>query len=47
VIAFLLTLLMVQGIPALPGQSGVVSGVVRTSEGTPAAGVRVSAMVPP
>ena len=46
-IAFLLTLLMVQGIPALPGQSGVVSGVVRTSTGTPAAGVRVSAMVPP
>lgn len=46
-IAFLLTLLMAQGIPALPGQSGTVSGVVRTSAGTPAAGVRVSAMVPP
>jgi len=38
---------MAQGIPALPGQSGTVSGVVRTSAGTPAAGVRVSAMVPP
>jgi hypothetical protein len=47
VIAFLITLLMAQGIPALPGQSGTVSGVVRTSAGTPAAGVRVSAMVPP
>ena len=46
-IAFLITLLMAQGIPALPGQSGTVSGVVRTSAGTPAAGVRVSAMVPP
>ena len=46
-IGFLLTLLMVQGIPALPGQSGTVSGVVRTSAGIPAAGVRVSAMVPP
>ena len=47
VIVFLLTLLMTQGIPALPGESGAVSGVVRTSAGTPAAGVRVSAMVPP
>jgi hypothetical protein len=47
VIAFLLTLLMTQGIPALLGQTGTVSGVVRTSAGTPAAGVRVSAMVPP
>jgi hypothetical protein len=47
VIGFLLTLLMAQGIPALPGQSGTVSGVVRTSAGIPAAGVRVSAMVPP
>jgi len=45
VIAFLLTLLMAQGIPGLPGDSGIVSGIVRTSEGTPAAGVRVSAMV--
>jgi len=47
VIAFLLTLLMAQGIPTLQGESGTVSGVVRTSAGTPAAGVRVSAMVPP
>ena len=46
-IAFLLTLLMVQGIPTLPGESGTVSGIVRTSAGTPAAGVRVSAMVSP
>ena len=46
-IGFLLTLLMAQGIPALPSQSGTVSGVVRTSAGIPAAGVRVSAMVPP
>jgi len=38
---------MLQGIPALPGQTGTVSGVVRTSIGTPAAGIRVSAMVPP
>ncbi len=38
---------MAQGIPALPGESGAVSGIVRTSAGTPAAGVRVSAMVPP
>src|SRR5580765_1647162 len=37
---------MAQGIPALPRESGMVSGVVRTSAGTPAAGVRVSAMVP-
>jgi hypothetical protein len=47
VIAFLLTLLVAQGIPALPGNSGSVSGIVRTSIGTPAVGVRVSAMVPP
>jgi hypothetical protein len=47
VIAFLLTLLFAQGLPALPGESGTISGVVRTSQGTPAAGVRVSAMVPP
>lgn len=46
-IAFLLTLLLAQGIPTSPGESGTVSGVVRTSAGTPAAGVRVSAMVPP
>jgi len=45
--AFLLTLLMAQGILSLPGETGTVSGVVRTSAGTPAVGVRVSAMVPP
>ena len=48
--AFLLTILTMmpaQGIPAFPGQSGTVSGIVRTSAGMPAAGVRVSAMVPP
>jgi len=49
VIEFLLTLLIAlsQGIPALPGQSGTVTGVLRTAAGEPAAGVRVSAMVPP
>ncbi|HLQ78831.1 MAG TPA: hypothetical protein VK210_15850, partial [Terriglobia bacterium] len=47
--AFLLTLLLalVQGIPALPGQTGTVTGVLRTAAGEPAARVRVSAMVPP
>src|SRR5262245_1212332 len=45
--ALLLTLLLAQGIPVLPGETGTVSGVIRTSIGTPAAGVRVSAMVPP
>jgi hypothetical protein len=45
--ALFLALLLLQGLPALPGRSGTVSGVVRTSTGGVAAGVRVSAMVPP
>ena len=46
-ITILLTMLLAQGIPALPGESGTVSGVLHTAAGDPAAGVRVSAMVPP
>jgi len=45
--ALFLTLLLLQGLPALPGRSGTVSGIVRTNAGEPAAAVRVSAMVPP
>src|SRR5262245_1897638 len=44
--AFLL-LLLLQGIPALPNQTGTVSGVLRAADGKPAAGVRVSAMARP
>jgi len=40
-------LLLVQGVPALPGQSGTIAGTLRTSAGMPAAHVRVSAMSRP
>jgi len=43
----LLILLFLQGIPALPNQSGTVSGVLRAADGKPAVGVRVSAMSRP
>jgi hypothetical protein len=41
-----LTLLM-QGVPPLPNQGGTVTGIVKSADGTPAANVRVVAMVPP
>jgi hypothetical protein len=48
VTALLLNLiLLVQGLPALPGQSGTVMGNLRTATGAPAVGVRVSAMAKP
>jgi hypothetical protein len=43
----LLLLLLLQGIPALPNQSGTVSGILRAADGKPAVGVRVSAMARP
>ena len=39
--------LMAQGIPLAPAQTGTVSGVLRSTDGAPAAGVRVSAMARP
>jgi hypothetical protein len=47
--AVLLTLSIwtAQGIPVLPNQSGTVTGVLRTAAGSPAAGVRVSALSKP
>src|SRR5689334_19303784 len=43
---FLLFAILLQ-IPNLPALNGAVTGVVRTAAGKPAAGVRVSAVVPP
>lgn len=37
-------ILFTQGIPQAPADSGTVTGIVKTSSGAPAAGVRVSAM---
>lgn len=46
--AFLLGFILVaQGIPQAPTESGTITGIVRTSSGAPAAGVRVSAMARP
>jgi len=46
--AFLLGLILVtQGIPQSPTEAGTVTGVVKTSNGAPAAGVRVSATARP
>jgi len=48
-IALLLAMAMLaaQGISVLPNQSGTVTGSLRTTTGTPAAGVRVSALAKP
>lgn len=48
-IALLLAIgmLAAQGIPVLPNQGGTVTGVLRTATGTPATGVRVSALSKP
>jgi hypothetical protein len=43
----LVLLILLQQAANVPSQRGVVEGVLRTSAGAPAAGVRVSAMVPP
>lgn len=40
-------LLLSQGIPALPGQSGSIAGTLKTESGAPAVGVRVAAMAKP
>jgi len=47
VILLALATLITQGIPVLPNQGGTVTGILRTSSGTPAAGVRVSALARP
>ncbi len=47
VILLALAMLTAQGIPVLPNQGGTVTGILRTSSGTPAAGVRVSALARP
>jgi hypothetical protein len=39
--------LIMQGIPLGPAQTGTISGVLRTPDGSPAVGVRVSAMARP
>ena len=39
--------LVLQGVPPLPNQGGAVTGVVKTETGSPAANVRVVAMIPP
>jgi hypothetical protein len=41
---FLSILLALQGIPLNPRDTGTVSGVLRNTEGNPAAGIRVSAL---
>jgi len=45
-LAFLVSLLLVQA-PNLPSLNGTVTGALHTSLGKPAAGVRVTALVPP
>ena len=42
-----MAMLAAQGISVLPNQSGTVTGSLRTATGTPAAGVRVSALAKP
>jgi hypothetical protein len=39
-----LLILVLQGIPALPEQTGTITGVVRYSQGQPAAGIRIMAV---
>ena len=47
-IALLLTLLLAaQGIPTLPGTGGTISGTLKSADGTPAVGMRISAAVRP
>ncbi|HET9943064.1 MAG TPA: carboxypeptidase-like regulatory domain-containing protein [Terriglobia bacterium] len=48
-IALLLSIavMVVQGVPLAPNQGGTVTGLLRTTTGTPAAGVRVSALAKP
>src|SRR5215471_11942621 len=43
----LICLLLMQGIPAVAGQSGSITGTLKNESGTPAAHVRVAAMVRP
>lgn len=43
----LILLLLMQQAPNGPSEDGVVEGVLKTSAGRPAAGVRVTAVVPP
>jgi hypothetical protein len=42
-----IVILAAQGIPVLPNQTGTITGSLRTTAGTPAAGVRVSALAKP
>jgi hypothetical protein len=42
-----IVILAAQGIPVLPNQTGTIAGSLRTTAGTPAAGVRVSALAKP
>src|SRR5262252_6440994 len=42
-----LSMLAVQGVPVVPNQTGTVTGSLKTAAGTPAAGVRVSALSKP
>ena len=44
---FVAGLLVFQGIPVLQNQGGTVTGILRTADGAPAAGVRVSALARP
>jgi hypothetical protein len=46
-LAWVLLLLVVQGVPVSPSQAGSISGVLTTSTGKPAVGVRVSALTRP
>ena len=46
-LSMIVWLLLTQGIPALAGQSGSISGTVKDVAGMPAAHVRVAAMVRP
>jgi len=43
----LILTLLLQGIPPLPSRSGTVTGIVKSADGSPAANVRVVAMIPP
>jgi hypothetical protein len=43
---FLLTLLLLQGIPTAPAQTGIVTGVLKGADGKPLAGIRIAAVPP-
>src|SRR4026207_2260636 len=43
-VLFIAFLFWLQGIPLQPSQTGTITGVLRTEDGKPAAGVRVAAM---